>query len=213
VRPDDSGSVPACVTGAILPLALDTPAQQWMEEWGGFAKGFERRAFDLGIHRPPGPLFPYAIAMCGSGASMLLRRHDALALGGFDEALGGGTPAGSGEDLALLLDVVSGGGTILYEPGAIVWHEHASTERQFRRTLRIYGAGLTGYLMRHVLRHPVAALRIVAAVPAAIAYATRPHQGRNRHRTATFPRGTWRLELVGMLAGPFAYLAGRVRSR
>ena len=28
-----------CVTGLVLPLALDTPAQQWFENWGGFGKG------------------------------------------------------------------------------------------------------------------------------------------------------------------------------
>jgi hypothetical protein len=87
VRPANLGSA-TCVTGAILPAALETEAQLWMEEWGGYSKGFEPRRFDLGAHRPAGPLFPYAIATCGSGASMVLRRSELRALGGFAPALG-----------------------------------------------------------------------------------------------------------------------------
>src|SRR5439155_12095122 len=128
------------------------------------------RAFDLVDNRPPGPLFPYAIAACGSGASLALRGADFLALKGFDPALGGGTPARSGEDLALLLDVVTAGGTILYEPAAIVWHEHPATEASFRRTMSNYGIALSGYLTRHVVRHPAAAVSLIAPIPAAAAY-------------------------------------------
>jgi glycosyltransferase involved in cell wall biosynthesis len=206
-------AAPSCVTGAILPLALDTEARLWMEEWGGYAKGFERRAFDLGPHRPDGPLFPYAIAACGSGASMLFRRRDVLARGGFDPLLGGGAPARSGEDLALLLDVVADGGTVLYEPGAIVWHGHPATEERFRAVLRDYGVGLTAYLTRDILRRPVDALRIAARLPAAAAYFARPSSGRNHRRSATFPRDVWRDELVGMVRGPGAYLLGLLRLR
>ena len=184
------------MTGAILPLALDTQARLWMEEWGGYAKGFERRAFDLGSHRPDGPLFPYAIAACGSGASMTFRRADLLSRGGFDPALGGGAPARSGEDLALLLDVVGSGGTVVYEPGAIVWHGHPATEERFRRVMHDYGVGLTAYLTRDILRRPLDALRIAARLPAAAAYFARPSSGRNRRRSPTFPGDIWRDELA-----------------
>jgi len=209
----DDARPPSCVTGTILPLTLDTQARLWMEEWGGYAKGFERRAFDLDENRPASPLFPYAIAMCGSGASMALRRADAIALGGFDPALGGGSLARSGEDLALLLDVVKAGGTVVYEPAAIVWHEHPATEAAFRALLHDYGIGLTGYLTRDVLRHPGDVVRIAARLPAAAAYMLRPRAGRNRRRSASFPSGTWRQELGGMLRGPAAYVAGRIRER
>src|SRR5437763_1421514 len=37
----------ACVTGLIAPAELDTPEQVWQDEYWGFAKGFERRVFDL----------------------------------------------------------------------------------------------------------------------------------------------------------------------
>jgi GT2 family glycosyltransferase len=206
--------IPDCATGLILPAALETPSQLWLEGWGGYAKGFEPRWFDLGDHRPPdSPLFPFAIAICGSGASLALRRSVARRLGGFDVALGGGTPAASGEDLALLLDVVASGGLVAYEPRAIVWHEHPATEARFRGTLRAYGTGLTAYLTRHVARHPLDAARIAARLPAAAAYFVRPDSAKNRRRPATFPGGTWREELAGMAVGPIAYLLGRRAAR
>jgi O-antigen biosynthesis protein len=206
------GTTPACVTGAILPGSLDTRAQVWMEEWGGYSKGFEQRSFDLGEHRPPGPLFPYAIAACGSGASLALPASQFRQLGGFDPALGGGTPARSGEDLALLLDVVMAGGTIAYEPAAIVWHDHPASDEGFRQTMRNYGIGLTAYLTRHVLRHPSEVAPMAAVVPAAAAYFLRRDSDRNRRRSATFPRWIWAEEVAGMLSGPLAYAAGRGRA-
>ena len=48
-----------CVTGMILPAELQTPAQGWIEQYGGFSKGFRRRIFDLNEYRPENPLHPY----------------------------------------------------------------------------------------------------------------------------------------------------------
>ena len=45
-------------------------------------------------------------------------------LGGFDEALGPGTPAQAGEDLLVFLRLLAGGRRLAYEPGAFVWHWH-----------------------------------------------------------------------------------------
>jgi len=89
-----------CVTGPILPSELATPAQLWIEQFGGYSRGFKRRVYDLGVNRPPDSLFPYAAGRFGSGANMAFRRSLLLDLGGFDPALGGGTPALGGEDLA-----------------------------------------------------------------------------------------------------------------
>ena len=211
--PVDGDSVVSCVTGAILPADLETQAQLWMEEWGGYSKGFERRIFDLRKHRAVSPLYPFAAAVFGSGAEMSFRTSELRRLGGFDVALGGGTPSRSGEDLASFLDVVSSGGTIVYEPGAIVWHEHPVSEAQFRSTLRSYGIGLTSLLLRHVSRHPLDAIRIAAAMPAAAAYFFRADSTHNEGRSPTFPRGLWRNEIAGMIRGPFAYAAGRARNR
>jgi glycosyltransferase involved in cell wall biosynthesis len=210
---DDDATSVSCVTGAILPAALETQAQQWMEEWGGYSKGFERGIFDLQAHRTDSPLYPFAAAVFGSGAQMAFRADHLRQLGGFDLALGGGTPSRSGEDLAVFLDLVSSGRALVYEPGAIVWHTHPASEALFRATLRSYGRGLTSYLLRHVSRHPRDAARIGFAIPAAVNYYFRADSPHNSARSASFPRGLWRDEIAGMLLGPFAYAVGRARAR
>jgi GT2 family glycosyltransferase len=207
--PVDGQTHASCVTGAILATDLETPAQLWMEEWGGYSKGFEPRIFDMRDHRIGSPLYPFAAAVFGSGAQMSFRTSALRQLGGFDVALGGGTPSRSGEDLAAFLDVVSGGGTLVYDPGAIVWHEHPRSEAQFRSTLRSYGIGLTSFLLRHVFRHPLDAVRISAALPAAATYFFRKDSPHNVGRSPTFPRAIWKDEISGMIRGPFAYAAGR----
>jgi GT2 family glycosyltransferase len=62
----------ACVTGMIRPLAIETPAQAWMEHYAGFAKGTEPRLFDA-TRAASEPLFPYAAGSFGSGANMAFR--------------------------------------------------------------------------------------------------------------------------------------------
>ena len=49
-----------CVTGMIVPMALETRAQWWLEGYAGFSKGYERRVYDTNGHTPDDPLYPYA---------------------------------------------------------------------------------------------------------------------------------------------------------
>ena len=62
-----------CVTGLTLPLEIETAAQMWFEQYAGFSKGFERRIFDMGEHRPKSSLYPYHAGMFGSGNNMAFR--------------------------------------------------------------------------------------------------------------------------------------------
>lgn len=207
------GRPPTCVTGAILPSDLAAEPQRWLEEWGGYAKGFERRLFDRHEHTTGSPLYPFAAGAFGSGANMAFRTAELRALGGFDVALGPGTAARSGEDIAAFVDVITSGGTIVYEPASIVWHEHPDTEARFRATIRAYGTGLLAYLTRHASRHPGDAVGMAFAMPAAIGYFFRSGSPRNMRRSPRFPRGLWRDEVAGMLQGPLAYALGRQAAR
>ena len=59
-----------------MPARLDTWAQELFEEYGGFGKGFRPRVVDLGVHRPPDPLFPFnAAGHVGSGNNVAFRRE------------------------------------------------------------------------------------------------------------------------------------------
>jgi GT2 family glycosyltransferase len=84
----------------------------------------------------------------GTGGNLSLRRSAFEAVGGFDEALGPGTPARAAEDVDLLYRLANAGCTLLYEPDAVVYHERKT--RRSRVAGRYgYGYGLGAFLARH----------------------------------------------------------------
>ena len=76
-------------------------------------------------------------------ASMAFDREALLRIGGFDVALGAGTPAQACEDTAAICDLMLAGGTFVYWPGAVMWHQHRETVAEVERQLNGYGSGLT----------------------------------------------------------------------
>lgn len=124
VRGFQAGLNVAGVTGLILPAELDTPPQFWFEQFGGFNKGFSRCIYDLGKHRPPDHMFPYAAGTLGSGANMAFKTSFLRDLGGLDPALGAGSLARSGEELVVFVEVILRGYQLAYEPGALIYHSH-----------------------------------------------------------------------------------------
>jgi len=198
-----------CVTGLILPLELETPEQVALERYARLGKGFSRRAFDLGENRFTSPLFPYAAGLFGSGANMAFPVEVLRRLGGFDPAMGAGTRARGGDDLAAFFEVIFNGYTLIYEPAAIVRHRHPSSLDSLERQLFDYGAGLTAYLTKIVLDRPDLLLDIVRRLPHAVAHALWPHSDRNAGWQKLVPHTLVRAERRGMLYGPFAYIASR----
>lgn len=202
-----------CVTGLILPAELDTRAQYWTERHGGFGKGFVRRRFDLKENRPHDILFPYAAGTFGSGANMAFSREALNRIAGFDAALGAGTLAKGGDDLAAFSAVVKAGFRLVYEPGAIVWHHHRRGEEGMRNQAYGYGVGLGAYLTKVVVDDPPAILHFARALPSAAVHLLSPASGKNSRLPADYPRSLrWR-ERLGMLAGIPAYFRSRASLR
>jgi glycosyltransferase involved in cell wall biosynthesis len=204
------GAHVACVTGNVLPLELETPAQIWFEQFGGFSKGFERRIFDTGENRPDSPLFPYAAGMFGSGNNMAFRTTVLRALGGFDPALGAGSLVG-GEDLDAFFRLITGGYTLVYEPGAIVHHVHRRDYSALRTQLS--DGGVSGYLTKYLLGHPQRIVHFTTRLPYGLAYALSPQSGKNAKRGPDYPKELTTVERKGMLCGPLAYLRSRRHAR
>jgi len=202
-----------CVTGMIVPARLDTVAQWWLEGYAGFSKGFEPQIYDLDCNRPTDSLFPYAAGKLGSGANMAFRTDVLRAMGGFDIALGAGSGAFGGDDLAAFFEVVTKGHRLVYQPAAMVRHDHHATEGALRRQVFGYGAGLTAFLTRTVIEQPSRIIPMIARAPKALRYATAPSSDRNRRRPQDFPTGLRVRELAGMAVGPGAYLRTRWRRR
>jgi GT2 family glycosyltransferase len=199
----------ACVTGLILPLELETEAQLLLEQFAGFGKGFDRRAYRLPEARKEDPLFPYSIGSVGSGASMFIRSDVARALHGFDTRLGPGTPTTGAEDLDLLIRVLRRGDAIVYEPRAIVRHRHPDGLKRLRRQSYRYGVGLGSLLAKQLLRGPERR-QLLQAVPTGLRYLRDPGSRKNVGRPAGFPKELVWLERLGMAVGPAAYLLALV---
>ncbi len=200
----------SCVTGLIMPVAIDTPIQALFEQFAGFGKGFECRSFRYAdIHNDP--LFPYAAGMFGSGANTALLRSVALGLGGFDVHLGAGTAACGGEDLDMYIRLLLAGEQIVYSPAALLFHQHPSDGKGLRRRVFSYGVGLTAMLTKQLLAGP--RLPLLRAAPAGVRYVLDSRSRKNASRDADYPLLLTILEWLGMLVGPFAYLLSVRQSR
>jgi O-antigen biosynthesis protein len=201
----------ACVTGLLLPLELETAAQVWFEQWGGFSRGFDQRIYDLAEHRPDEPLYPYAAGRFGTGNNMAFRRSVLEAIGAFDPALGNGTPALGGVDSEVLLRTILRGHRLVYQPAALVHHAHREEYAALHRQIYSYGVGLTAYMLKTVISNPRRALDLARHVPRGIAFALSSSSAKNANKQATFPRELTLLELRGMIYGPIAYARSRRR--
>ncbi|MCX3288999.1 glycosyltransferase [Streptomyces sp. NEAU-H22] len=199
-----------CVTGLIVPAELETAAQAALERHGGFTKGFAPRAWSL-RHPPRDPLFPFTAGRFGSGTNMAFRTGTLRELGGFDPATGTGTPARGGDDLLAFFRVLTTGHTLAYRPDAIVWHRHRRAQDALDAQAFGYGAGLGAYLTGALARDPRLIPALLRRLPRGIRYALAQNQ-RKAQADSARSRRLARLELGGLLYGPFGYLRSRRRN-
>jgi GT2 family glycosyltransferase len=201
------------VTGLVLPAELETRAQLWFEQYGGFGKGFERRVYDLDRNRADDRLlFPYWGGLFGSGNSMVFRRRALAAVGGFDPALGVGSPARAGADIEAFTHVILRGGRLVYQPRSICWHRHRRDEAGLRRQLFSYGVGFTAILTKWTLRDRRVLVAMGRELMRAVPRRLAPARLRLRQRP-DLPRRLSRLEMRGYLVGPLLYLRSLLWSR
>jgi glycosyltransferase involved in cell wall biosynthesis len=214
-----SESEVTATSGMVLPLELETEAQKRFEQYGGFSKGMERKSYGLRTGRVAGrPLYPFLGDVFGGGNSMAFRRGELVAAGGFDTALGAGSPTGGGEDIWALSTAILRGGHVVYEPRSLCWHEHRRDGDALRGQVFGYGVGL-GAILTKALADPrfyMAAGRFAMTVLAS------RRDGRGSGPSDEAPivsdsASTFRKELLrahreGIIHGPLRYLEGVVRS-
>jgi GT2 family glycosyltransferase len=214
----------AAVTGLVVPAELETPAQIFFEQSGsGLDRGYKtltfQRAGRFQIRRTDlddgsEQLHSlYETGELGLGSNMAFRTSVLRAAGGFDEALGTGTPARGGEDLAILLALLADGHRLAYEPGAIVHHTHRATLHDLERQLHGYGLGFTAMLTAIALRDPRHFVGLASVLPRWLRSLRDPDSTKRANRTADFPTDLGHVELRGMLAGPVTYLRSRKLQR
>lgn len=203
----------ACVSGLVMPARLDTPAQTWFEEYGGFGKGFTPHVYDLQTNRSQSPLFPYNAGSFGTGASMAFTAAFFRMIDGCDPVLSGGGPANAGEDLELFFRVIQQGYQLVYEPRALVYHLHRADYAGLRTQIYRYGIGLTAFLTKVVLDNPHLLVNFLKRVPKGITFMFNNRSSKNRNKSITYPTELTQLELLGMLYGPLALLQSHYRAR
>jgi glycosyltransferase involved in cell wall biosynthesis len=217
---DAAGDV-VCVTGLVLPLELETSAQFWYEESGGFRwfqgdggvdrlfqaqvraqDWFSKRVFD-GSKRH---VHLYRAGLFGCGASMAFKADFLKSIGGFDPAMGSSGPSRCGQDIAAFFQVIMRGHKLAYEPSALVFHQHRRDFDALRRQIRNYGIGLTAYLTKNVVEFPQLLLDLCTKVPVDLAQVLLTRRRVRRPKTSLYPRELTHEELRGLIYGPLAYV-------
>ena len=192
-----------CVTGVILPARLDTQVQEWFEQAGGHSKGRGFRPAVFSRYGPQSPLYP--LPPFGAGGNMAFRREALAHIGGFDVAMGAGTPARASEDTLALTLVLLAGYRITYEPAALVRHDHYGEIDGLGRQLRGYGVGVTAYYTALLRHRPGVFPALLRLLPAAAGY-LRGADVTDPALPQGLPPQFKRAQRWGMLTGPAAYL-------
>jgi GT2 family glycosyltransferase len=184
---------------------LETPTQLYFDRKVGWSGPGVPRLYDLDQNRIDSPLYPYLPGTFGAGANFAVTRTLLAAVGGFDEALGAGSPAGGGEDLDLFLRVLRAGLAVAYEPSAVVWHYHRRDARALRRQLVGYGSGLAALACKELTSWSTAPDALRRVGPAVTRMSHTPGRGGKVNGIA----GLRTAEAWGLLMGPSRYARGR----
>lgn len=199
----------SCVCGPVIGARLDTAAQLTADEALGWRKGWVRRRFSMAEPPAESAIFPFSPGLFGVGANMAVDAAVAQELGGFDPALGPGTPARGGEDCEFLIRLVLAGHTLSYEPSAFLWHHHRPTADELADQMDGYTLGLGAFLGK-IMLDPVARAAAARRFPAALRQLVRISR---RESTAEVPGSAGLRKARALAAGPAAYLRSRKQVR
>ncbi len=197
------------VTGDVLPLELQTRAQRLFEVYGGLGRGSDRRVVNgdwFSQFRTAVPTWTLG-ATANAAFRAAVFNHSQIGL--MDEALGPGMPSGVGEDTYLFYKILKAGYTIVYEPGACVWHQHRRDMSDLRRQLYDYSKGHVAYQLTTLIRDKDmrALLQVAVCLPGF-------HIRRIMERLSgriDYPLSLILLEVAGNLVGPWALWQSRRR--
>ena len=211
VRGFDVTNKVGCVTGYLMPLELETPAQYWCEENRGtpwfqghdnLSRWPSRRIFDQTERH----IHLYRIGLFGCGASMAFKASVLRNAGGFDPALGGRGPSRCAQDVATLFRILMHGYKVVHEPNSLLYHLNRREYSALRQQIYNYGVGMTAYLTKNVLEYPQLLLDLSTKVPYEFLIAK---PDKKIPRSSHYPKGLTTLQLKGMFYGPLAYLQSR----
>jgi len=201
------------VTGTVVPSELETPSQLFFEQYGSVRRhrGFTRAVFSPATRHLQSPLYP--LPPFGIGANMAFRREALQRIGGFDCALGAGTMTRTAEDTAALSALLLAGGTIVYQPTAVVHHTNRRDSGVLHDHLLGHGRGLGAFYTSMLVRHPGCVVELLRLTPQALRDQFSSRGRRLATRDQAFPRELLMANRIGLLQGPFMYARARARAR
>ena len=107
-----------CATGLVLPLELETEAQEEFEVYSQHRRDLQRHVYSRNSLRSS------AAGLVGMGANMAFRRDLLLTLGEFDLRFGPVACTRAGDETDMFARILDAGWLIVYTPDAYVWHRH-----------------------------------------------------------------------------------------
>jgi GT2 family glycosyltransferase len=134
-----------CATGLVLPLELETPAQEQFEAYCAHRRDLRQHVYSRETLRPS------AAGAVGMGANMAFRRDLLREMRGFDPRLDAGTATRSGGDNDMFARMLDAGWLIVYTPDARVWHRHRRTMAELRSCVFGYGVGVHSMLTKRLM--------------------------------------------------------------
>ena len=143
---------------------------------------------------------------------MAFRKMALVKDGGFDITLGTGSPARGGEDLEIFMRQVLSGGTVAFEPRAVVNHQHRETEQAFNNQVFSYGVGLSAMFTELIIRDPRHLFKLLSRVPGGYRLLSKPRDERSPSLAPSYPLRAYPYHLLGLLYGPVAYFQSALRS-
>jgi GT2 family glycosyltransferase len=208
----DAARAVACVCGMVPTGELRTFPQAYFDGRVAWARSCTARLYNLSSPPLGQVLFPFQVGEFGTGANFAMRRSVVLALGGFDEALGVGSPTRGGEDIDMFVRVLLSGHSLRYQPSALVWHRHRADVGSLREQIAGYGVGLGAWVTKLMLDRKTTGMVLRRAVHGAI------HAQRMTRVTlqsaAESPEYTAKalaaVELRAAMTGPLQYLRARL---
>ncbi|WP_051799031.1 glycosyltransferase family 2 protein [Catenuloplanes japonicus] len=183
------------ITGAVVPASLETEAQLWAER-------LTRRSFAPSRFGPATEHLRHPLAVMppvGAGTNMVFRPGVLERIGGWDVALGAGTPAVRAEDILAFTQVRLHGGTIAYEPAVLVRQDSGRDLDAVRDRLAGDGTGIGAAYTALLMADPVLALQLPALMRRLL------RESRTLTDAPAPLRDAFR---AGLRAGPRAYLTG-----
>lgn len=198
----------AAVTGMAAPSELLTREQCLYEGiYGGLRTGLFQRLFRRDLMSTEDLLW---VSRCGAGSNMAFNREILLSLGGFDPAFDASGPSGGGGDIEIFHRLIAAGHSLLYEPAALVWHQHRRDRQELFRQMYDNGCSFGAYLLTRAASHTIPRRQIAGFALIDWLY------GRLVWRffhPREFPSVLVLAELLGALFSPLAFIQARRRGK